>query len=118
MSLTPKQLRALPHIVAAASDKEGCETAGINRNTFYKWLHEPEFKEELAKRRKQVVDEALDIIKGHTGAAVKALVELLTTENEGLKRQVANDILAHVLKVRETEDIEQRLAAIEKAIKK
>lgn len=118
MRLSPKQLKALPHIVAAASDKEGCEAAGISRNTFYKWLREPEFAVELTTRRNQVVNEALDIIKGHTGVAVKALVELLKTDNEPLKRQVANDILSHVLRVRETEDIEQRLDAIEKAIKR
>jgi len=115
--LTPKQLKALPHIVAAASDKEGCEAAGISRNTFYKWIRDdPAFKKELKARRNAVVSDAIDLLKGYAGQAVEALVKLLKTENEGLKRQVANDIIAYVLKAKELESIEDRLKAIEDAI--
>jgi hypothetical protein len=116
--LSAKQLQAIPHIIVASSDKEGCAAAGISRNTFYKWLHEPKFKAELAARRNQVVNEALDVIKGHAGAAVEALVKLLKTDNEGLKRQVANNVIEYVLKVKEIEDIEARLKAIEDTIPK
>jgi len=116
--LSTKQLQALPHIVAAASDKEGCEAAGISRNTFYRWANEPAFKAELAKQRENVVSGAMDILKGHFGQAVSTLVGLLKTENEGLRRQTAVSIIDYVLRLKEMTDIEQRLEKIENAIKR
>jgi len=115
--LSAKQLQALPHIVVAASDKEGCKAAGISRNTYYKWAKEPAFMAELAKRRDQVVTESLDVLKGHIDKAVAALVGLLKTKNEGLRRQTATNIIDYVLKIKEINEIEKRLDTIEEAIR-
>ena len=116
--LSAKQLQALPHIVVAASDKEGCKAAGISRNTYYKWTKEPAFMAELAKRRDQVVTEALDVLKGHIDKAVAALVGLLKTKNEGLRRQTATNIIDYTLKIKEINEIEKRLDTIEEAIRR
>ena len=115
--LSAKQLQALPYIAVAASDTEGCEAAGISRNTYYKWMKEPAFKTELAKRRDHVVTEALDMLKGHSDKAVVALVGLLKTENEGLRRQTATNIIDYTMKIREINEIEKRLETIEEAIR-
>ena len=37
-SLTRKQRRAIPLILAEESIETGCRSAGIARQTFYKWL--------------------------------------------------------------------------------
>jgi len=114
--LSTRQIEALPFIAGAATHAEGCKRAGISRNTFYKWMREPTFKAEMMKRRDQIVTDALDILKSYTGKAVAALVALLKTDNEGLRRQTANDIIGYVLKLKELSDIEGRLDTIEKAV--
>ncbi|MHB8111032.1 MAG: hypothetical protein ACYDHW_13490 [Syntrophorhabdaceae bacterium] len=41
------------------------------------------------------------------------LTGLLDAESESLKRAVSNDILNHVIKIREIQDIEERLSKLE-----
>jgi len=114
--LTTRQIKALPILAGAATHADGCQRAGVSRNTFYKWLHDPAFKAELAKLRDRIVADGMDVLKGNFEKAIGTLVELLKTENEELRRRTATNIIDYVLKVKELNDIEQRLDAIEKEI--
>ncbi len=96
---------------------KGCKGARISRETYYQWLSNPAFKEALGRQKDRVVEEALDIMKANMTKAVNALVGLLKTKNQFLKRSVANDILGHVLKSKELEDIERRIEALERAVR-
>ena len=49
--------------------------------------------------------------------ATDSLVALLDTDNEHLRRHVANDILRIGLRVRELEGFEDRLTQLEQAVK-
>ena len=111
--LTERQVKAIPHLVASASYEKGCRAAGISRNALYDWLKDPTFKAALKSQRDQVIESALDTLKGHISGAVEALVKLLRTKNGYLRRSVANDIIGHVLKGRELEDLERRIAHLE-----
>jgi hypothetical protein len=64
-----------------------------------------------------VIEEALNVMKANMTKAVNALVGLVNTKNEFLRRAVANDILGHVLKGKELEDIEKRIEALERIVK-
>ncbi|MCK9227731.1 MAG: hypothetical protein M0P30_08060 [Syntrophorhabdaceae bacterium] len=63
-----------------------------------------------------LVNEAMESLKESVSKAVDTLTALLDTENEGLRRAVANDILNHVLKIREMQDIEARIDSIERVV--
>jgi len=115
-NLSTRQLEAIPHIVHSSSVAEACRNAGITRTTFYKWMKEGAFKKEIARHRERLVNDGLEILKSQFGKAVDALVALLKTDNEGLRRQTAVNLIDYVLKLREITDIEGRLYAIEKAL--
>jgi hypothetical protein len=115
--LSERQKKAIPFLVNAPTVEKGCKGAKISRETYYQWLSDPLFKDELKRARDQVIEEALNIIKWNMTRAVNALVGLLKTKNQFLKRSVANDILGHVLKSKELEDIERRIEALERAVK-
>jgi hypothetical protein len=115
--LSERQVKSIPHLVAAPNYEKGRRKAGISRNTLYEWLKDPAFTTELKSQRNQVIDGALDVLKGHVGGAVEALVGLLPTKNEYLRRTVANDIIEHVMKGKELDELEKRLKALENAIK-
>ena len=115
--LTERQVKAIPHLVASTSYEQGCKKAGISRNTLYDWLKDPAFKTEFKSQRDQVIEGALDVLKGHIGAAVEALVKLLPTKNEYLRRTVANDIIDHVMKGKELEELENRISHLEDFVK-
>jgi len=115
--LSDRQLKAIPFLVASTSYENGCKAAGISRGTLYEWLNDPLFKAEFRSQRDSVIDGALDMLKGHVSAAVEALVGLLDTENEYLRRNVANDVIDHVLKGKELEDLGKRISHLEEVVK-
>ncbi len=59
----------------------------------------------------------MDSVKTHATRAMAELVKLLGSDDDRLRRLICNDILGHALRVRELEDFERRLAALEKASK-
>ena len=118
-TLTDKQLKAIPHLINAKTHTEGCKKARIAPKTFYDWLKVPLFKKEMKRQRDFIIEEALERLKGSMTEAVTALTTLLdTTDSDSIKRYVAKDIIDYVIKAKEFEDVERRLAAIEKKINK
>jgi len=114
--LSERQRKAIPFLVNAPTVEGGCKGAQISRETYYQWLSDPLFKDELKRHRDQVIEEALNVIKANVTKAVNALVGLLNTKNEFLRRAVANDILGHVLRSKEIEDIGKRVDALERKL--
>jgi len=113
ISLSEKQLKALPFLISASSESEGCRQAKIAKHTYYEWLKQPLFKDELRRLRNLVVEDAIEVLKTRLGKAVETLVRLLDDPNPILQRNVANDILNHVIKWKEFYEIERRLEVIE-----
>lgn len=114
--LSRRQKRAIPLIVAAPTIMEGCKAAGIAPKTYYQWMKNPLFQEEFSLAQSKVIEEAMGVLRGNIGGAVVVLVDLLKTDNEVLRRLVANDIVTHTIKMRELQDIEGRLASIERLV--
>ena len=115
-TLTDRQKRAIPYLAAGPSIRKGCRQAKIRTETFYQWRKQPAFEFALKKQREALFQEALQTLSSSVQDAVDTLTGLITTENETLKRAVCNDILGHVLKVRELKEIEERLSNIEKIV--
>ncbi|MFC1868368.1 hypothetical protein ACFL0H_09570 [Thermodesulfobacteriota bacterium] len=115
--LTERQLKSIPHLVAAPTFEEGRKNARVSRNALYEWLKNPVYKKELKRARDLVVSEALEILKGNITQAVETLVDLLSTaDSESLKRSICNDIINYTLRARELGDIEERLTSIERIV--
>ena len=113
IELTDRQIKALPHLVSSATYTEGCKKAKVNKTTLYKWLRIPEFKAELGRQRDEVAAEAFEMLSQGLTKAVEALVGLLDNKDDRLKRLAAKDIIEHILKRKEIEDLDKRLKAIE-----
>jgi c-di-GMP-related signal transduction protein len=94
------------------------KAAGVSRSTAFRWMRQPAFQEELTRQRDAVLCETLATVKTHAVRAVATLVGLLSVKDDRLRRQVCNDILDRAMKVRELEDLERRLVALEKAMEK
>jgi hypothetical protein len=86
---------------------------GLSKALFYEWLKNPDFADEYKRQRNILIDEALESLKGSLKKAVNTLTALLDTEIESLRRAVSNDILNHVLKIKEMQEIEDRLLKLE-----
>jgi hypothetical protein len=114
--LSTRQRRVIPFIVNSPTYTEACQKAKVNRTTFYKWLNEPEFRAELDRQRNEIAAEAFGILSQSLTKAVENLVGLLDHTDDRLKRLAANDIIEYFLKHKESEDLENRIEAIEQKL--
>jgi hypothetical protein len=113
ISLSERQLKAIPYLISATSEGEACRQAKIAKHTYYEWLKQPAFKNELHHLRGLVVEDAVETLKARTSKAVDTLVKLLDDPNPTLQRNVANDILNHVAKFKELRELEDRIVVLE-----
>lgn len=114
--LPEKQRRLIPYIVNAHTIEQGCRDAGITATTFYMYLKDPAFAQELRAARDGAVSEAMETLKNATTKAVSELVLLLSSADENIRRRAAVDVLSFVTKWREFNEIEDRLVQIERIV--
>jgi uncharacterized protein YerC len=115
-SLSPRQSKVISILIQARTIEDGAKKAGVSKTTIYKWMHITSFREELTRRKNEVMDVALEDLKTHVKKAVEVLGALLNSDSEAIRRYVANDILTHALKAKELQDIEERLSGIERIV--
>lgn len=115
-TVNEKQVKAIGIVLNAKSIEAGCKLAGISKTLYYGWLKNPLFVEEVKRQRDISTAEALDKLRKSLSRAVDTLVDLLNSQSETTKRYVANDIITHVLKTKELQDLDERLTAIERVI--
>jgi len=115
-TLTDRQLKAIPNIVSSPTYTEGCKKAKINKTTLYKWLKEPEFKAELDRQRDEIAAEAFGVLSQSMTKAVETLVGLLDNKDDRLKRLAAKDVIDFIIRHKEVEDLDKRLAAVEQRL--
>lgn len=113
-ALTSRQLRTITAILETPSMDAAAKRARVGRTTLYIWLHDPAFRDELTRRQGEVYDAALARLKCLAGDAVKGLGDLITAQSESVKRAACRDILDAAFKVKEINQIDERLSEIEK----
>ncbi len=115
--LSDKQLRVIPHLLAAASIEEGCKQAKVGKATVYEWLKNETFRNELKRHREDIVTGALETLKANVTRATAALVGLLDSQNESIRHRTAKDIIEFTLRSAENESLEERIDSLEERLK-
>jgi len=117
--LNDKQRMALIHFVSCHNVDQGCKDAGISRDCFYRWLENPAFKAELSRLREVLFHEAIDQLKHSMKLACHTLQALCEDPEcpPAVKRGAASDIISHLMKWRETQELEKRITQLEEHVK-
>lgn len=111
--LTPRQRRAIAHLVAAPTREAGCKLANVGRSTLTAWLAQPAFTLALREAEDAAYRESLVAVQRLGARAVEALEGLLASEIESIRLRAAVEVLGFALKARDQVEIEERLAALE-----
>lgn len=114
--LTTKQIKAIPKLLAAKTYENGCKSARISKTTFYNWLQDEHFATEFDRQRNKIAETAFGLIAQNIGNAASALVGLLDTSDDRVRRLTANDIIGHFLKHKELKDLEERIQRVEERL--
>ncbi len=106
--LSVKQRKAIFHLIACSTVKEALKKTGISHQTYFHWIQQSLFQDALRDAREKVFEDAFDFLKFNVKKGAETLVDLLDAESESVRRQTANDILNHLQKHREINDIQLR----------
>ena len=114
---THKNEEAIAALLTQRSLEDAAKTAGIGTQTLLRWLKLPEFQAAYREARRQAVQQAMARLQQATGAAAITVLKLMTDPNvpAAVKLRAAECVFAHAIKGIELEDIETRLAELERA---
>ena len=114
-NMTPAKLKAIAALLTERDAKSAAAAAGVAYRTICRWLEDDAFKTELRAASRQTIDTALLRLSDLTGEAVEVLREIMTDKDAsaGTRVQAANIALARFLDLRESQELEKRIAALE-----
>jgi hypothetical protein len=113
-----KQEEAIAALLAQRNIEEAARAAGIGTRTLLRWLKIPEFDAAYRDARRAAFSQSIARLQqGATAAAttlLKTMVDPATSAS--VRVRAAECVLDHAMKAIEVEDIEARLAVLERRI--
>jgi hypothetical protein len=107
----------LAALAGGATVTLAAEQAGIAPRTAWRRLDDPDFRAQLDTARRQTVAAAIDVLGKASTAAAATLVDLMTKDKPPSTRLgAARAILELGGKMRETAELEERIATLEAAL--
>lgn len=108
------QLIAL--LAGGATNADAAKSAGISERTVYRRMQDPAFRQRVTEARASLIERAVAQLAASASQAVSTLTDLLGFEYPPAQRvSAARSILELGVKLRESVELEQRIAALEEA---
>jgi phage terminase small subunit len=119
-NLTAKQRKCIEALLTKWDTTQAAAAAGVSRDTLYRWLKGPAFREELQNATRASLEALSRGLVTLGGQALDVLAATLDDPkaNQAAKVRAADIILSKILSLRELIDLESRLSALEEVIKK
>jgi hypothetical protein len=113
-----KAEEALLLALACGATVEGAaRQAGLSERTAYRRLADPEFKRRQQDLRGDMVQRAAGALTAASAEAVRALLEVLRSSMAGdVRLRAARSILEMGLRLRESVELTERMAAVEREL--
>jgi hypothetical protein len=115
---TRKKEDAIAALMTQRNVEEAARVAGIGHQTLLRWLKVPEFQDAYRQARRDAFAQSTARLQHASSAAVTTLLKVMTDQNSPASARVraAECVLDRTCKGIEVEDIEARVAAIERSI--
>ncbi len=114
---TGKKEAAIAALLTQRSVEDAARAVGLGTQTLLRWLKIPEFVKEYRNARREAVQQAVAGMQRATGAAGTVVLKLMTDPNvpAAVKLRAAECVFDRAMKGIELEDIEARVAELERA---
>jgi hypothetical protein len=111
-----KQEEAIAALLSQRSIEDAARACGVGARTLIRWLKLPEFNAAYREARRAAVSQSVARLQQATGAAVSTLLKVMVDPNTpaSTKVRAADSALDHSAKSIELEDIEVRVAELER----
>jgi hypothetical protein len=107
------KLAAVFALARGRSTTEAAGAAKVTDRTIRRWLDDPDFRAEVHKLRSNLLGQTVGALVDAAIEAVATLRASLTADSEPVRVRAAVAILSSVVTIRETADLEERIAALE-----
>jgi hypothetical protein len=87
--------------------------AHVSPRTAYRRLQNPSFRRRIEELRSQAFERTASLLISASTTAVTTLVQLLNSSSDAVKLGAARSVIEHARILRETANLEDRLAALE-----
>jgi hypothetical protein len=111
--LTLQQHRAIASLLVSKSIAAAAEHSGTPLRTLWRWAGDPRFLAALHSAEGAIVTDATRRLLQLSGKAIDALEKVLDTGPPALRLRAAGMVLDQLLTLRELQNTESRLAALE-----
>jgi hypothetical protein len=111
-----KKEAAIAALLTQRNIDEAAKATGISANTLLNWMKHPEFQAAYREARRASFGQAVARLQQGTSAAATTLLKVLIDPNTpaSVKVRAAEAIFNHAAKAIEIEDIEARVAELER----
>ena len=112
-----KKEEAIAALLTQRSVEDAARSVGIAPATLLRWLKQPEFQAAYRQARRDAFSQSIARLQQASGAAVSTLLKVMVDTNTPASTRVraADSILNHAASSMELEDIEVRVAELERA---
>ena len=115
--LTPKQHGLIAALVAGNSIHVAAKIAGVGERTAHTWLKQTTFKKAYQDAKQAAFEESLESLRKCATEAIATLKRNLTAEESAVQVRAASILLSNAIQVHKIEQLEQRIAELEEALK-
>jgi hypothetical protein len=112
-----KKEEAIAALLSQRNVEDAARGVGIDAKTLLRWMKEPEFDAEYRNAKRAAYGQSIARLQQASSAAVTTLLKLMVDQNvpASTRARCADSVLGHTVKAIELEDIEARIAALERA---
>ena len=103
-------------LAGGATVKAAAKSAGLGRRTAYRRLEDPDFRRRVAEARREMLARAVGTLADASTAAAAKLRDLLDAESETVRLGACRAILELGAKLRESDELAERIAALEERL--
>lgn len=114
--LGDKQEDAIAALLTQRNIEEAARATGISVKTLLRWQKLPEFKAAYRAARREAFSQTLARLQQAANPAVTTLLKMMVDQNAPAASRVraADSVLDHARKAMETDDMEERIAELER----
>ena len=112
-----KKEQAIAALLSHRNVEAAARAVGISANTLQRWTKDPEFDAAYREARRTASCQSIARLQDASGAAVTTVLKTMLDPNvsAGTRLRAAEIVLAHTAKAIEIEDIDVRVAELERA---
>jgi transposase-like protein len=112
-----KKEEAIAALLSQRNVEEAARAVGISPNTLLSWMKIPEFDKEYRAARRASVSQTNARLQQATGAAASIVLKLMVDPSvpASVRLRASEFVVTHAAKAIELEDIEVRVAELERA---